>query len=290
MIAIQIKKTLDSPTGPMVLDLDLELKKNQIIAFYGASGTGKTSALRILAGLLQPDKGSIQVEGQVWFQSNPKVFSLRPQERNIGFVFQDYALFPNMTVLENLEFAASQGKNVNLDHLLELTELGDLAHKKPKTLSGGQQQRVARARALAQRPKILLLDEPLSALDESIRRKLQFCVLEAHKENQLTTILVSHNKEEIIKLSDWAIQLKEGKVVQQGAPINLFSSKKIPEKFKVSGEILDFTQKDNVVEVQLLVQDHVFKMEIEQKKADSLRVGDQIVLASNDFRPKLYKK
>ncbi|MEM9078566.1 MAG: ATP-binding cassette domain-containing protein [Bacteroidota bacterium] len=290
MIDIQIQKKLDSPTGQMSLDVDLSIEKGQIVALFGESGAGKTSLLRILAGLLRPDTGKIAVNEKTWFQSEPKSFSLKSQERNIGFVFQDYALFPNMTVLENLQFAAGKKGTINLEHLLELNELGDLKHKKPKNLSGGQQQRVALARALAQQPEILLLDEPLSALDDKIRRKLQQHLLEAHKEYGLTTILVSHTIEEIIKLGDWVIELHQGKMVQQGRPSELFASKEIKEKFKVTAEVLSIELKNDSFEAQLLVQNHVFTMAFSKKQGDSLRPGDRIVLASNDFKPNMYKK
>ena len=290
MIAIQIQKKLDSPSGQMLLDVDVSIEKGQMVALYGESGAGKTSVLRILAGLLHPDKGKIWVDEKTWFQSEPKFLNLKPQERNIGFVFQDYALFPNMTVLENLQFAAGRKGNINLEHLLELNELGDLKHKKPKNLSGGQQQRVALARALAQKPKILLLDEPLSALDDKIRRKLQHHLLEAHQEYGLTTILVSHNTEELIKLSDRVIELHQGKIVKEGTPSDLFATKGIKEDFKVTAEVLSITPKDDSFAVQLLVQNHIFKMSLSQEQGKSIQKGDKIVLASNDFKPSIYKK
>ena len=290
MIEIQIQKKLDSPEGSMLMEIAVNIKKGQMVALYGESGAGKTSLLRMLAGLLQPDKGKIEVDEQVWFQSEPKSVTRKPQERSIGFVFQDYALFPHMTVLQNLEFASRRKESMDLNHLLALTELGDLKHKKPKTLSGGQKQRVALARALAQQPDILLLDEPLSALDNTIRRKLQQYLLKAHKEFGLTTILVSHNIEEIIKLSDWVIELDKGKIIQQGKPKELFSSKGIPEDFKVTAEILAIKPRDNHFEVQLLIQNNVFTRTFSKSEGESLQPGDRIVLASNAFHPKLYKE
>ncbi|MEM8846757.1 MAG: ATP-binding cassette domain-containing protein [Bacteroidota bacterium] len=290
MIEIQIQKKLDSPEGSMLMEIAVNIKKGRMVALYGESGAGKTSLLRMLAGLLQPDKGKIEVDDQIWFQSEPKKIMRKPQERSIGFVFQDYALFPHMTVLQNLEFASGSKESIDLNQLLALTELGDLKHKKPKTLSGGQKQRVALARALAQQPDILLLDEPLSALDNTIRRKLQQYLLKAHKEFGLTTILVSHNIEEIIKLSDWVIELDQGKIVQQGKPIELFSSKGIREDFKVTAEILAIKPRDNNFEVQLLIQNNVFTRTFSKSEGKSLQAGDRIILASNEFHPKLYKE
>ena len=129
--------------------------------------------MRLIAGLETPDSGVIEVDGEVWFDSGKKI-NLPPQRRSIGFVFQDYALFPTMSVRDNLLFAAeSAQQRHNVDELLELIELTNLAHRLPSTLSGGQKQRVALARALVRHPKILLLDEPLSALDPTMRQKLQ---------------------------------------------------------------------------------------------------------------------
>ncbi|MEM7382390.1 MAG: ATP-binding cassette domain-containing protein, partial [Bacteroidota bacterium] len=160
MISLDVQKKLHSAEGEMTLELDLQISEGHLVTIYGESGAGKTTTLRILSGLLKPDRGMIAVDGITWFDSEKEI-CLSPQQRNTGFVFQDYALFPNMTVLENLQFASkSKTDKIAIDRLLDLMELGALQHRKPDSLSGGQQQRVALARALVQRPKILLLDEP----------------------------------------------------------------------------------------------------------------------------------
>ncbi|MEJ2584188.1 MAG: ATP-binding cassette domain-containing protein [Robiginitalea sp.] len=193
MISCAIEKVLSAAGGEMKLHLELELKKGELITLYGESGAGKTSALRMLAGLLTPDRGRIVVGGHTWFDSEKNI-NLKPQQRNLGFVFQDYALFPHMTVRENLEYGARQGKdNALVSHLIEMVALGDLQNRKPDTLSGGQKQRVALARALVGKPELLLLDEPLSALDARIRSKLQDDILALHREFGLTTLLISHD-------------------------------------------------------------------------------------------------
>nr|WP_299341083.1 ATP-binding cassette domain-containing protein [Allomuricauda sp.] len=289
MISIQIQKKLNAAKGEMWLDLNLTIKEGQLVTLYGESGAGKTSTLRILGGLLKPDEGKIVVEGNTWYDSKEGI-DVNPQKRKLGFVFQDYALFPHMTVLENLEFASGKKNHSKVDHLLDLMELGDLKDEKPKKLSGGQQQRVALARALAQNPKLLLLDEPLSALDLEFRRKLQQYLLNAHREFGLTTILVSHDLEEIFKLSDWVFELNDGKIRQQGTPEELFGNPEIKKDFKVTGELLGIEQNGSSFELQILVQNHMVKINATQQEVDSLKVGDTLILASNDFQPKLYKK
>jgi len=225
MISINIEKKLHGADGKMKLNLDLQIQKGQLVTLFGESGAGKTSTLRILSGLMQPEKGRIAVNGKIWFDAEKKI-NLKPRKRKIGYLFQDYALFPNMTVLENLEFALGKNENKTIiSELIEMVELGDLQHRKPKTLSGGQQQRVALARALVQQPEILLLDEPLSALDQKIRQKLQDYIVKVHRKFNLTTILISHDEKEILKLSDWIFELKNGELQRQGFPNQIFEKK-----------------------------------------------------------------
>ena len=161
MININISKQLHGSSGQMDLKLNLDIKEGDFVALSGKSGSGKTTLLRILAGL-EEAQGSIKVADEQWLDGKR---SLAPQKRKIGYVFQDYALFPNMSVEENLLFVTKD--RVLSDHLLEMTELDELKNRLPNTLSGGQQQRVSLCRAMMNRPKLLLMDEPLSALDPS---------------------------------------------------------------------------------------------------------------------------
>jgi molybdate transport system ATP-binding protein len=158
------------------------------------------------------------VNDLTWFDKEKKV-NIKPQLRNIGMVFQDYSLFPNMTVKENLEFALEKGQSRSIvDDLLQLSELGQLYNKKPTILSGGQKQRVALARALVRQPKLLLLDEPLSALDSEMQSKLQDYILKVHQEFKLTTIMISHDLLEVIKMSARVLILEEGRIMKDGTP------------------------------------------------------------------------
>jgi molybdate transport system ATP-binding protein len=218
MIELSVRKHLFSSNGHMQLDVSLGIKPGELITLYGPSGAGKTTLLKMLCGLVEPDEGTIRVSGEVWYDSTAGV-NVKPQARNVGIVFQDYALFPNMTVRGNLEYALSKDQSPTVvDQLLELMELSSLAGKKPAVLSGGQQQRVALARAIVRQPKILLLDEPMSALDTNLRLKIQDYILRAHRLYNLTTILVSHDLIEVIRLSNYVYLMDNGQIVNQGAP------------------------------------------------------------------------
>lgn len=197
------------------LEVDLQLYQRELLALTGPSGSGKTTILRILAGLEKRAKGRLMVQGELWQDSAQGVF-LAPQQRSIGVVFQDYALFPNMSVVQNLQFALPKTENQTLiEELLEVMDLLELKTAYPRELSGGQQQRVALARALVRRPKLLLLDEPLSALDTQMREHLQTFIRLLHERYALTTLLISHHPEEIQRLADRVLVLEKGKIISE---------------------------------------------------------------------------
>lgn len=205
----------------MTLRVGQKLAPKQFLAISGPSGGGKTTLLRILAGLARPDRGFLQVGDRVWMDTDKRLF-LPPQKRDVGMVFQDYALFPNMTVGKNLHYALGRSDNPQvIDELIETMELEQLTDEFPRTLSGGQQQRVALARALVRRPNLLLLDEPLSALDTDLRQRLQNYILRVHHQFGLTTILVSHDYSEINKMADQVWRLENGQVTYAGSPDRL---------------------------------------------------------------------
>ncbi len=217
MIQIDIHKRLHGSYGEMNLDVKLEIQKGEFVALMGESGSGKTTLLRVLAGL-EKAEGDINVEDVLWLGSQQ---ILLPQQREIGFVFQDYALFDNMNVEENLLFVNND--KALAKRLLEMTELTGLASRNVKGLSGGQKQRVSLCRAMMKKPKLLLMDEPLSALDPAMRTKLQDEILKLHKIFGTTTIMVSHDTDVSYHLADRILVLEHGKIVADGTPKEILS-------------------------------------------------------------------
>lgn len=289
MITIKLNKTLHSTHGDMLLDIDLQIEKGQLVTIYGESGAGKTSILRMIAGLMDADHGNIIIGENTWLNTGVNQ-CLKPQDRKIGFVFQDYALFPNMTVRENLEFALEKGQDTSIiNDLIETIELGDLQNRKTDRLSGGQKQRVALARALVRKPEVLMLDEPLSALDTKMRAKLQDYILKVHQQYQLTTLLISHEISEVIKMSDKIFILEEGKIVNQGKPIDIFSSKQISGKFQFPGEIIQIEQEEVIYVVTILIGTTFVKIVAEESEVQDISIGDQVIVASKAFNPLLRK-
>lgn len=289
MIEIDIHKRLLSSTGDFNLKVYFRVNKGQFVSVFGSSGAGKTTVLRLIAGLTQQDSGSISVNGATWFDSTSRI-NLNPQKRKVGFVFQDYALFPNMTVKENLEFALNKGQSKEIiNELIETIELTDLQDRKPETLSGGQKQRLALARALVQKPSILLLDEPLSALDSEMRIKLQNYILKVHKKYNLTTFLVSHDISEVFKLSDHVIKLKNGSILQQGTPEELFLDKKTTGKYKTLGIILSIQASGIIYIVSVLSNNNIIKVIATNKEVTNLSEGDEVTITSKAFNPIIEK-
>lgn len=194
MIIIDIEKKLKTYQGKQVLKIAGQFERGSITKIYGPSGAGKTTFLKVIAGFIQPEKGNIMVEGVIWLDTAAKI-SLQPQKRMAGFVFQDYALFPNMTVLQHLQYAIKDAAWI--ERLLAIGKLETLTAHKPEYLSGGQQQRLAILRALATKPKLLLMDEPFSALDLEMKTELIRELKLLFKELGTTVFIVSHNPQEL---------------------------------------------------------------------------------------------
>jgi len=217
MIRLDIQKKLQGAAGPFWLKMGMEVRSGEIIALTGPSGSGKTTLLRILAGLEKPDAGFVHFGHAVWNDTKSKIH-VPPQNRGIGMVFQDYALFPHLTVRQNIAFGMPRGAaSGEIDLMLEEMELSRLADSQTRHLSGGQKQRVALARALVRQPQLLILDEPLSALDLITRKKLQQLLKQELARRALTTILVTHQEEEMKRLADRVFWLEEGKIRASGS-------------------------------------------------------------------------
>ncbi|MEC8683187.1 MAG: ATP-binding cassette domain-containing protein [Bacteroidota bacterium] len=289
MIEIDFTKTLDGGAGSFDLELKLAIEAGAFTTIYGASGAGKTSTLRMISGLMTPDRGSLVVNNEVWYDSSKKI-NKKPQERSIGFVFQDYALFGHMTVLENLIFAKGKKDGTNsIDELLEVMELQQLQHCKPETLSGGQKQRVALARALVQKPKLLLLDEPFAALDNTIRFKLHEYLKRVQERYDLTTILISHEVGEIIKLADKVVCLEQGKISKIGSPDTVFTNQNLSGKFKFPGVVVKVEREEIISVVSVRIHTQVVKVVVQHHEAEALALGDQVMVVSKAFNPILYR-
>jgi len=199
MIGINIEKKLKAYSGQQWLKINREFADGSITKIYGPSGAGKTTFLKIIAGLITPEKGVITVDNITWLNTSSKTF-LSPQKRMAGFVFQNYALFPNMTVQEHLEYASNDAQWIQ--RLLKIGKLETLRDHKPEYLSGGQQQRLAILRAIAIKPKLLLMDEPFSALDPKMKSALIAELKLLFAELKMTVLIVSHNPQELEGLID----------------------------------------------------------------------------------------
>ena len=279
MIKIDINKKLHGSNGEMELEVKLEIQNGEFIALSGKSGSGKTTLLRILAGLEDAD-GIIEVDGEVW--QNFK-YSLAPQKRRIGFVFQDYALFPNMSVLDNLLYVVKDKQLAG--RLLEITELTELGERLPNTLSGGQKQRVSLCRAMMNRPKLLLMDEPLSALDSEMRAKLQREIKILHKEFGTTTVMVSHDASEIYRLASRVIVLELGKVLNSGTPKDVLLKTSGSQKFSFEGELLDIIKVDVIYIAIISIAGQLVEVVISSEELKHLEIGQRVSVGTKAFTP-----
>lgn len=250
MIELDVRKKLHGAEGPLHLRLKVEIPIGECVVLHGPSGAGKTSTLRILAGLLTPDSGRITVNRKNWYYPAQRK-SLSPQERSIGFVFQDYALFPNMTIRQNLAFALPEERpQRDIDELLEVCGLSELSGQLPTHLSGGQQQRVALARALVQRPDFLLLDEPFSAQDDALRPQLRGLLKRTHQSLGCTTLLVTHHLGDIFALADRVIQLNYGQIIANSTPAETLLKEARQSSFQLFATVLLVDQQMATVSAQ----------------------------------------
>jgi molybdate transport system ATP-binding protein len=196
---------------------------HSVTVLFGPSGCGKTTVLRCLAGLEKPEEGSIQFSGKIWFDAQQGI-DLSPQQRGIGFVFQDYALFPHLTVADNIGFGLRAGDaGARVNEMLQRFALAEVAQQRPRQLSGGQQQRVALARALVCRPRLLLLDEPLSALDATLREGLRGELRQFLSACDVPVLLVTHDRDEALALGDELVVMSGGRVRQSGPVLDVFN-------------------------------------------------------------------
>ncbi len=286
---IKLKKQLNFAEGKGMLDIDTQIEDGSFVAISGASGSGKTSLLRLITGLEKAAQGFIKINGETWLDTANQI-NLPPQKRRVGYVFQKYALFPNMTVRQNLNYALEKNQSTSIiEELIEEMGLSSLINEPPFKLSGGQQQRVALARALVRKPKILLLDEPLSALDEERRSSLQDYLLKIHQNYNLTTLLVSHDMGEIFKMANQVLVLSAGKITQAGTPESIFLNNRISGKYKVSGEILQIVPSDVVFVVKVKLGNNIVRVIASQEEVLDMRIGERVMLVSKAFKPMIIR-
>jgi putative spermidine/putrescine transport system ATP-binding protein len=238
--AVEFRELRKTYGTALALDrIDLTIKAGEFFTLLGPSGSGKTTLLNIVSGMIAPTSGSVLIDGR-------DVTNVPPRDRNLGMVFQNYALLPHMTVFDNVAFPLRIRKMPKADieravmEILDLVRLKDFARRKPKELSGGQQQRVSIARCLVYKPNLILMDEPLGALDKKLRHQLQFEIKKIHKEMGVTVLYVTHDQEEALVLSDRICVMNHAKVEQVGSPNDLY--------FRPTNEfVADFLGESNLI-------------------------------------------
>jgi putative spermidine/putrescine transport system ATP-binding protein len=269
-----VRKAFGATT--VVQDFNLDVERGEFVSFLGPSGCGKTTMLRIVAGFEEPSAGMVMVGGK-------DVTNLKPNQRDIGMVFQAYALFPNLTVAQNIGFglkvagvprAESDARVAEMLSIIKLPEFGD---RYPYQLSGGQQQRVALARALAPKPKLLLLDEPLSALDAKVRVSLREEIRSIQKKLGITTIFVTHDQEEALSMSDRIVVMYGGKAEQVGTPFEIYNkpATRFVASFVGTLNILEGTVSDPTSGTVSINGSEIAL----KRKLDGKAAGDEISLA-----------
>ena len=230
--------------------LDLSVKDGEFVTLLGPSGCGKTTTLRIIGGFESPDEGDI-------FFGGKRINDLPPDKRNINTVFQKYALFPHLNVAENIAFGLKLRKvpkteiDKKVEEMLELVNLPGFGKRSVTSLSGGQQQRVAIARAIVNEPKVLLLDEPLGALDLKLRKEMQVELKKLHERLDMTFIYVTHDQEEALAMSDTVVVMNQGMILQQGSPIDIYNE-------PANAFVADFIGESNIVS-GIMKQDRVLE-------------------------------
>ena len=290
-VSLELKEIKKSFTeGEAVLDnISLEISKGEFITLLGSSGCGKTTTLRIIAGLEQPDAGSVWLDGR-------EVTGLEPNQRDVNTVFQNYALFPHMNVAENIGYGLKLKKvpkseiRKKVSQMLELVQLKGYEKRKPSELSGGQKQRVAIARALVNNPKVLLLDEPLGALDLQLRRAMQIELKHLQKKLGITFIYITHDQEEAINMSDRIAVMKDGRIEQIGTPDEIYNHPKTSYVATFVGNanilhgVAESVQGENVI-VKIGNDRVIVKLETSQQDTEDtggkqhLAAGEKVTLA-----------
>lgn len=267
--SIDLSHSFSTFQGIQKIEANLQIPFGEFVSISGISGSGKTTFLRLISGLIQPKNGTICWGEQVWHDTKTKQ-CIPPQERNIGMVFQDYALFPNMNTLDNIIFACKEKvEKKYLQSILDTLGLYNYLTRYPHQLSGGQQQRVAIARALISKPALLLLDEPFSALDESLKKTIQSFIYEIHQQNSMTTFVVSHQISEIKPYAHRFLQFENEKLMDYH-----YIEKK---NLSVQGMLISKEMSaSEMSQVTLLYDGKTYQFPFPSSELEKLNIGDKI--------------
>ena len=267
--SIDLSHSFSTFQGIQKIEANLQIPLGEYVSISGISGSGKTTFLRLISGLIQPQNGTIYWGEQVWHDTKTKQ-CIPPQERNIGMVFQDYALFPNMNTLDNIIFACKEKvEKKYLQSILDTLGLDNYLTRYPHQLSGGQQQRVAIARALISKPALLLLDEPFSALDESLKKTVQSFIYEIHQQNSMTTLVVSHQISEIKPYAHRFLQFENEKLLDYQ-----YIEKK---NLSVQGILISKEMSaSEMSQVTLLYDGKTYQFPFPSSELGKLNIGDKI--------------
>jgi len=284
------RKTFQGEKGEeFSLDLDFTLPEGKITVIFGPSGSGKSTILRLIAGLDSAHSGYFKSSGETWFSAETGI-NLPPQERKTGFLFQDLALFPHLTVKGNMNYATNKKtESIRIKELLEMTELTGLEHRYPHELSGGQQQRLALARALVGEPSLLLLDEPFSALDRSVKKRIHEEFLKLHNRFGFTALMVTHDISEAYRLAEHAIILKEGKKVKEGTPEEVFLGKTLSTRIQIPVKVLEMESDE--IHTLLTVEEgrRTFRVFVDNDEAQNITIGDEVIVAAKASEALVFK-
>lgn len=282
---IEIKSVSKHFHNHLVLDdINLQIRNGEFLTLLGPSGCGKTTLLRLLAGFDEPDQGSIWLQGKDITHTPPEI-------RHVNMVFQSYALFPHMTVFENVAFGLRCQKipkkiiEEKVTEVLSIVKLAVFAHRKPQQLSGGQQQRVAIARAVINQPLVLLLDEPFSALDYSLRKTMRIELKELQRRLGITFIFVTHDQEEALSMSDRIVVMNHGCIEQIGTPRDVYEEPKNLFVGKFIGEANIFDTKivnSSTSDVEVLIEDQIFRCQNKKNLQKDQLV--HVILRPEDIR------
>lgn len=267
--SIDLFHSFSTLQGMQKIEVNLQIPLGEFVSISGISGSGKTTFLRLISGLIQPQNGTIYWGKQVWHDTKTKQ-CIPPQERNIGMVFQDYALFPNMNTLDNIIFACKEKvEKKYLQSIIDTLGLDNYLTRYPLQLSGGQQQRVAIARALISKPALLLLDEPFSALDETLKKTVQSFIYEIHQHNSMTTLVVSHQISEIKPYAHRFLHFENEKLTDYA-----YDEK---NNFTVQGIIISKEMSaSEMSQVTLLYDGKTYQSPFPSSELERLNIGDKI--------------